>query len=483
MGTARHGVGMPTPDRALHYHVHHARVRQYGAFILAEYLAERLGTPGEYNPEVVREVFDALADEPRPQFVEPAIEEVAISYGTSFAGILPDFARANYLLEYDNGFEGAASDVQTVWRSTLALDPRTLADSDGLAPPRPARARYDMTHGTTAQGTVELKPGGSAYVDLVPSPRGSTGEMAITIANASAETEAHVMTISYPAPPASPTTCIETPVSIEPDGSGLVSVPINNGCEYAVLTVTHTDYNSGDDALDWAAEFTMTSCRDSFEREVTDAWGVGPLGAWAVQPITGASVDGSVAVIDHQSGLANLPHAAAQAGQPIELLMKWRVVPDGSGSWRIDMTVSDSAPYGTYAGFSFQHSVTFGTIVAASDERDDNPLGSGTNWWEYDGSGLPSPAGGVWMWSRLLIDDYGAYVRFWPDGTDEPVTSAPVVGHWGSGGRGEHWHAFEETQVPKVYPPTWDRIWLDAGSSTSRFELDSLEIVQGCADA
>lgn len=31
--------------------------------------------------------------------------------------------------------------------------------------------------------------------------------------------------------------------------------------------------------------------------------------------------------------------------------------------------------------------------------------------WEYDSTGLPSPAGGVWMWSRLLIDDYGSYVR------------------------------------------------------------------------
>lgn len=145
------------------------------------------------------------------------------------------------------------------------------------------------------------------------------------------------------------------------------------------------------------------------------------------------------------------------------------------------MTVSDGDPYGTYAGFAFSSSVMWGTIVAGADERNDNPPGSGTNWWEYDSTGLPSPAGGVWTWSRMLIDDYGAYVRFWPDGTDEPVTSAPVVSHWGNGGRGEHWHAFEETQVPKVYPPSWDRIWIDAGSSTTRFELDLLEIVQGCA--
>lgn len=458
------------------------RCRQYGAFILAEYLAQRLGTPGVgfgYNADVIRETFEALAGEPEPQFVEPAIEAVAVTYGTSFARLLPDFAKANYLLEYDDGFGGGASDVQTIWRSTLAADQRTAADGDDLAPPRPKRTRHDMTAGSTSQGAIGLKPGGSTYVELVPSPRESTGEIAITIANAPSEVEAHVMTINYPAPPATPTICIETPVFIEPDGSGLVSVPINDGCEYAVLTVTHTDYNSGDVSLDWSAEFTMTACRDSFEREATDGWGVGPLGAWAVQPTTGVSVDGAVAAIDHQFGLANLPHAAAQSGQPIELLMKWRVVPDGSESWSIDMTVSDGDPYGTYAGFSFQHAVTWGTIVGASDQRDDNPLGSGTNWWEYDSTGLPSPAGGVWVWSRLLIDDYGAYVRFWPDSSPEPVTSAPVASHWGTGGRGERWHAFEETQVPKVYPP-WDRIWIDAGSSTTRFELDSLEIVQGC---
>ena len=459
------------------------RCRQYGAFVLPEYLAGRLGTPGVglgYNADVIRETFEALAGMPAPQFVEPAIEAVAVGYGTSFAGILPDFARANYLLEYDDGVGGGASDVQTIWRDRLQEDDRTKGDLDGLAPSRPMRARHDMTDGSAAQGSTTLKPGGSAYVDLVPSPRGSTGEMAITIANASAETEAHVMTLSYPAPPASPTICIETPVFIDPDGSGIVSVPINNGCEYAVLTVTHTAYNTADDTLDWSAEFTMTACLDSFEREVTEGWGVGPLGAWAIQPANGMSVDGSVALIDHQFGLANLPHAATQAGQPIELLMKWRVVPDGSESWRIDMNVSDSDPYGTYAGLSFQHSVTWGTLVGASDQRDDNPLGSGTNWWEYDSTGLPSPAGAVWMWSRVLIDDYGAYVRFWADGSAEPVTSAPVTSHWGLGGRGERWHAFEETQVPKVYPASWDRIWIDAGGSTSRFELDSLEIVQGC---
>jgi hypothetical protein len=146
------------------------------------------------------------------------------------------------------------------------------------------------------------------------------------------------------------------------------------------------------------------------------------------------------------------------------------------------MTVSDSDPNSQYyAGFSFSHSYIWGTLVKAGDTRDDNPLGSGTNWWEEDRGSLPIPAGGIWMWSRLLIGDYGAYVRFWPDGSAEPVITAPVASHWGLGGRGERWHAFQETQVPKVYPSSWDRIWLDAGSSTSRFELDSIEIVQGCA--
>lgn len=67
-----------------------------------------------------------------------------------------------------------------------------------------------------------------------------------------------------------------------------------------------------------------------------------------------------------------------------------------------------------------------------------------------------------------------------PDGSVEPVTSAPLASHWGVGGRGERWLAFQEAQVPKVYSPSWERIWIDAGSSTTRVELDSVEIVQGC---
>lgn len=73
--------------------------------------------------------------------------------------------------------------------------------------------------------------------------------------------------------------------------------------------------HSGDDSLAWSAEFTMTACRDTFEREVTGGWGVGPLGAWDA-PSSSSSVDGSVGTIDHVSGLANLPHQAAASGEP-----------------------------------------------------------------------------------------------------------------------------------------------------------------------
>jgi hypothetical protein len=35
--------------------------------------------------------------------------------------------------------------------------------------------------------------------------------------------------------------------------------------------------------------------------------------------------------------------------------------------------------------------------------------------------------------------------------------------------------------VPKVQP-AWDRFWIDAGSSTSRFEIDHFEIVRPCQE-
>ena len=91
--------------------------------------------------------------------------------------------------------------------------------------------------------------------------------------------------------------------------------------------------------------------------------------------------------------------------------------------------------------------------------------------------GLVPWAGGTWLWARLLVDEYGAYVRFWPDGSAEPVTTAPLISHWGLGGRGERWHAYEETGVPKVLPLQWNRLWITAGSSTTLFELDSVQMV------
>lgn len=193
------------------------------------------------------------------------------------------------------------------------------------------------------------------------------------------------------------------------------------------------------------------------------------------------SVDGQTGVIDHVRATPSLVQAGSAAQLPLELLTRWRVVPDGSESWRVDVTVSNSVgPYGGgYAGWSFQHSSTFGTIVGAADTRADDPLNSGTNWWEFDRGDLPSPAAGIWLWARIYVDSYGAYVRFWPDGSEEPVLTAPLESQWGHGGRDERWHAYQETAVPKA-DAGWDRFWIDAGSSTSQFQTDHFEIVLPC---
>lgn len=395
--------------------------------------------------------------------VEPAIEAVAVEYGTSFAGILPDFARANYLLEYDDGFPGGASDVQTVWRDALAPDDQTAADSDGLAPPRPKRARHDMNDGSTAQGAIGLKPGGSAYVDLVPSPRGSTGEMAISIANAPGEIAAHVMTIRYPPPPASPTICIETPVFIDPDGSGLVSVPISDGCEYAVLTVTHTDYNSGDASLDWSAEFTASgtppTCTENFDRTVAPGgWGQSDFGgawvSWQVDPDPQASVDGTSGRIFGEWS-SRLASEGLALEFPVEVVTRWRFVGPGSAAshyFEIHLQDYDS---GRDVSASYSRDIIGGTDFSKTIANHEGAQNVGT--------AAHAAPDGQWMWMRVHVTDAQTRLRVWPDGDVEPTT-------------------WQRTASGPTLPAAPDLITVFANATNANqgVEVDFITLTEGC---
>ncbi|MER5650304.1 hypothetical protein [Streptosporangium sp. NPDC002524] len=137
--------------------------RQYGAFILANYLTERT------TFDFVRQTWQVMSG----KLPLEAIEQVLNGYGRNLKTELQGFAVANYRLTNKttnlSGFLGAADgyadpDASTTWRNFL---PGSLAS-------RPKRsAERSLSWGGSTNGLVLIHPGGTSYVELTPPTSGS----------------------------------------------------------------------------------------------------------------------------------------------------------------------------------------------------------------------------------------------------------------------------------------------------------------------
>jgi hypothetical protein len=241
--------------------------RQYGAFVFAEYLAENLAHDDAGNritdPSVIKQTWDRIAGQSGLQHVEPALIGVAQDHGTTLRDLLPDFALANYLLAYDDALPGGPpSDVESVWRTVLD-DPTLITQHDDVGPARPRRERVDIVEGQIATDALFVHAGGSAYVDVVPPDSSGAGELRVAVSGAIDDRlHARVVTLR----PGEPRVCVETPITIDGDGSGVVSVPIPDGCRYAVLIFTGVDIPGGTPIeFGWSATF-VPAIFDSFDR-------------------------------------------------------------------------------------------------------------------------------------------------------------------------------------------------------------------------
>ena len=124
--------------------------RQYGAFIWAEFMVENMDPAGP-NPDVIKQTWETIRDNLFVRSTQ-AMDTVAQSHGTSLATLFPQFARANYFLDYDDSQAGGRASDVAVWRRHID---NGATVHDGFTPsPSPRSAG----HRRRADG-VRLHPG------------------------------------------------------------------------------------------------------------------------------------------------------------------------------------------------------------------------------------------------------------------------------------------------------------------------------------
>jgi hypothetical protein len=243
------------PNRRLNHFDGALGGRQYGAWIFHEYLVEALEPGPASDPAVIKEIFELIEQNQDP--IE-AIDAVVVSHGTTYAQLLPDFWRATYLLDYDDTVAPGSSDVESTWAQRLDDDQRT--EGDALAPPRPARDTRTLQDGVAQSGEAHVEPGGARYLELAPSQSGPFGEFVIEVDGiARNDLSIQVLVVDYPpAIPPNPRPfdiCVESPLTIETDGTGSISVPLTPDCRHAVVIFSSTHPYDGDETIQWTARF------------------------------------------------------------------------------------------------------------------------------------------------------------------------------------------------------------------------------------
>ncbi len=198
--------------------------REYGAFILAEYLEERFQTTG-----VVKEIWDRTRATNGPGALQALADEV--SERADFSTELVAFARHNYLFDYTDPDTGS-------WRTDiLANDPLTAADELGGA--RPYRLRDELVAGVTLQNVTEVHPGGVVYVDLVP-PAATAGTISVQLQNAPSDLRAELLPFST-----YPTLCAPVQAIQIAHGQGSGSQAIKGSCMFVTLVISHVNPLTG----------------------------------------------------------------------------------------------------------------------------------------------------------------------------------------------------------------------------------------------
>ncbi|KAA9380511.1 hypothetical protein F5972_05025 [Microbispora cellulosiformans] len=150
--------------------------RQYGAFILAQYLAERTGTV-----DFVRKTWEVM-DSKLPL---EAIDQVLAGYDLNLKNEMFGFAVANYRLSGKtaslSAFLGSADGYAHTHASTLWRDNANQDGSNNSSDGRPTRsAAKTMSWGDSASGSTRIWPGGASYMEFTPTGTGD-GRLSVRV--------------------------------------------------------------------------------------------------------------------------------------------------------------------------------------------------------------------------------------------------------------------------------------------------------------
>lgn len=250
------------PDEPIDHLDGDAGNRQYGEFVLAEYLVGHLlhdagGNP-VYDAGIIRETWDATRNgafciPACIQDITAALETVAANHGTALSTVIPAFAGANYLLGYTGFSEGVGSGPTGVpiWRSVLGGPQSPTTNGDDVGPARPMRHRNGsgatewqapstIDIGRLVSGEIDLVRGGTSYIDLVPTV-GVHGSFHVTFSTTGGPSNVQVMAIDY-SNLALPTVCGSYSRNVDSNGSGSIDIDMST-CRYAVLILTANHVN------------------------------------------------------------------------------------------------------------------------------------------------------------------------------------------------------------------------------------------------
>lgn len=223
--------------------------RQYGAFILANYLTEATAF------DFVRQTWQVMED----KLPLEAIDQVLTGYGRNLKNELEGFTVANYRLGAKTtnltAFLGAADGYSdphapSVWRDQLSPDNR------------PARAvETALAWGGSAEGLVPaIQPGGSSYLEFTP-PASGNGQLNITVTGSNRHSPPDFRYLLVTWSGLSARTPLQWSRATMSESTGSASIALNSG-EVATLIIARVDTvaasagpgnDANDESVNWSA--------------------------------------------------------------------------------------------------------------------------------------------------------------------------------------------------------------------------------------
>lgn len=255
-----------TPSEGLISPLIRPEERDYGGFLFAQFLEERVAQ------DAVRQVWTRMA---QPDFpgADQAIGDVlsAADGGWSWYKALEEFWNAAYQI----GRPGVWSDSDvTLWRDVLNQDSRTAADDRGEG--RPARDSANVARGGGTQtGSLAIAPGGASFIDVLPAP-GDQGLLKVTVASTdggSPDIHSRVNILGF-SQDGHPTRCGENPVPSSDGTTISFEMALGYSCRFATLSVVNTEPSpyASVRTFEWAAELKRNYSAEVIEDDPAAYW-------------------------------------------------------------------------------------------------------------------------------------------------------------------------------------------------------------------